>query len=201
MLYMPGLSYIQNRGQLPGKMTFLKGIHTMKSKLSQKFTTSVIVFFIIICFVPALAIAGNPVEQRQGKEREMKGHHGPSLGIWRNPQMVQKLALTENQVKQIKDMDFSFRERHLTLKAQLDSFHLQLDKAFFTESIDDTAVLKIAQKISDVRGSMFVLSVESRLSLGKILTADQIKKMSLYDMQPERKGPGHCGERKPCRQG
>lgn len=166
----------------------------MKSKLSQKFGTCVIVFLITVCFIPALALAGAPGVQRQGRGFEMKGHHGPVLGIWRNPQMVQKLELTENQVKQIRDTDFTFREKHLVLKAQLDSFHLQLDKAVSNYRVDDTAVLKIAQAVSDIKGKLFVQNVESRLALGKILTADQIKKINLYDIQPKRKGPGQSGE-------
>jgi len=171
----------------------------MKSK-NQKLSTSVIVLLITICFIPTLALAGTPGNQhRQNNGVEMKGHHGPSLGIWRNPQMVEKLALTENQVKQIKEIDFTFREKHQVLKAQLDSVHLQLDKAFSADRIDETAVLKIAQEVSDVESKLFVQNVESRLALGKILTADQIKKMRLYDIQPKRKEPGHGGERKVAR--
>jgi len=162
----------------------------MNSKWSKKFTTGVIVLLIMVCFIPVLALAGAPGDQRQGKGFDMKGHHGPFLGIWRNPQMVQNLEITENQIKLIRDTDFAFRENHLVLKAQLDRFHLQLDKAVSNDKIDDTAVLKIAQEISDVKGKLFVRNVESRLALGKILTADQIKKMNLYDMQPTRKAPG-----------
>ena len=170
----------------------------MKSKLSQTFITGVIVLLVTICFIPALALAlaGTPGDQRQGRGFEMKDRHGPVLGIWRNLQMVQKMELTENQVKQIRDIDFTFREKHLALKAQLDSFHLQLDKAFSNDSVDDAAVLEIAQAVSDVEGKLFVQNFESRLALGKILTADQIKKMNLYDMQRKRKVPGQGGERK-----
>ena len=171
----------------------------MKSK-NQKLSIRFIVLLITICCIPALALAGTPGQQRQGKGFEIKGHHGPFLGIWRNLQMIEKLALTENQVKQIKDIDFTFREKHLVLKAQLDTFHLQLDKAFSTDNVDDTAVLKIAQAVSNIESKLFVQNVESRLALGKILTADQIKKMSLYDIHPKRKGPGHGGESKPARQ-
>ena len=168
----------------------------MKSKLNQKFSTGVMVLLITAFFMPVLALAGASGDQRQGKGFEMKGHHGPVLGIWRNPQMVQELELTENQVKQIRDTDFTFREKHLVLKAQIDSFHLQLDKAFSNDRVDDTAILKVAQAISDVRGKLFVQNVESRLAFGKILTADQIKKMNLYDMQPKRRGPGQGGKHK-----
>jgi Spy/CpxP family protein refolding chaperone len=161
----------------------------MKSKLGKNFSTGVIVLLITVCFIPVLALAGAPGDKRQDKGFDMKGHHGPVLGVWRNPEMVQALELTENQVKQIRDTDFTFREKHLVLKAQLDSVHLQLDKAFSSDRVDDTAVLKIAQAVSKVKGKLFVQNVESRLALGKILTAEQIKKMNLYDMQPKRKGP------------
>ena len=168
----------------------------MNSKSSKKFGTGVMVLLITVCLIPALALAEASGDQRQSKGLEMKGHHGPVLGIWRNRQMVQKLELTENQVKQIRDTDFTFREKHLALKSQLDNFHLQMEKAFSNDRVDDTAILKAAQAISDVRGKLFVQNVESRLALGKILTADQIKKMNLYDMQPKRKGPEHCRKHK-----
>lgn len=173
----------------------------MKSKLNKKLSPHIIVVLITLCFIPALALAGTPGEHRQDKRVEMKGHPGSPLAIWRNLQMIQDLALTENQVNQIKDIDFTFREKHLVLKAQLDSFHLQLDKAFSADNVDDTAILKIAQEVSKVQSKLFVQKVESRLALGKILTADQIKKMRLYDIQPQKKGPGHGEERKPAKIG
>ena len=164
----------------------------MNSKLSKKIGSGVMVLLITLCLIPALALAEASGDQRQRKGLEMKGFHGPVLGIWRNRQIVQNLELTENQVKQIRDTDFTFREKHLVLKSQLDNFYLQMEKAFFNDRVDDTAVLTAAQAISDVRGKLFVQNVESRLALGKILTADQIKKMNLYDMPPKRKWPEHC---------
>ncbi len=163
----------------------------MNSKWSKKFTTGVIVLLIMVCFVPALALAGAPGDQRQGKGFDMKGPHGPILGIWRNPQMVQNLELTENQIKQIKDVDFTFREKCLALKAQTDSLRLQMDKALSDDIFDNTAVLSTAKKISDMQGKMFVQEIESRLALGKILNADQIKKINLYDMHLQRQGSRH----------
>lgn len=171
----------------------------MKLKLNQKLNTSVMVLLILTFFIPALALAGTPGEQRQDRVVNMRGHHGPFLGIWRNLQIVQELNLTENQVRQIKDIDFSFREKHLVLKSQLDSAHLQLDKAFSNDSVDDTAILKIAQTVSDAESKLFVQTVESRLALGKILTADQIKKISLYHIQMNRKGPGRDRDRRPAK--
>ena len=160
----------------------------MKSKLFKKTGTTVMVLLITVCFIPAIVGAFAPGDGRQDKGFGRKDHHRSDLGIWRDPQMVQKLELTENQVKQIRDADFTFREKQLELKEQLDGFCLKMDKAFSDDVVDDTAVLKMAQKIADVKGKLFIRNIESRLALGKILNADQIEKLKLYDMHPKRKG-------------
>lgn len=183
----------------------------MKSKLSKKFGTGIIVLLITICFIPAFAGAFAPGDGKHDKGFDRKDRHRPVLGIWRDPQMVQKLGLTAEQVKKVRDADFAFREKHLALKAQLDNLGLQLDKAFSDDVVDNTAVLALAQKISDVRGKLFVQNIESRLALGKILNADQIKKLKLYGMHQRRKHPGpweksisghdwleRSGDAKPC---
>jgi len=105
--------------------------------------------------------------------------------------MVQDLGLTEDQVKKIRDADFTSREKRLALKVQLDSLRLEMDKAFSGDTIKDAAVLSLAQKISDVKGKMFVQGIESRLLLGKILNADQLEKLKLFKMQRKRKGRSH----------
>ncbi|MCP4623791.1 MAG: hypothetical protein GY850_09705 [bacterium] len=106
----------------------------MNSKLSTKFGTGVIVLLITVCFIPAIAGAFAPGDGRQGKGFDRKDHHRSALGIWRDPQMVQELELTTEQFKQFRDADFTFREKRLALKAQLDSLRLQIDKAFSDDS-------------------------------------------------------------------
>jgi len=161
----------------------------MNSKLSKKIGTSVVVLLITVCFIPAMAGAFAPGDGRQDKGFDRKGHHRSALGFWRNPQMVQKLGLTSEQVKKVRDADFAFAQKRLVLKAQLDSLRLQMDKAFSNDVVDNAAVLSLAQKISDIKGKMFVQNIESRLALGKLLNADQIKKLKLHDMHQKRKGP------------
>lgn len=91
--------------------------------------------------------------------------------------MVQKLELTEEQVKKLKDADFASREKRLELKARLDRLHLEMDRAFSADSVDQEAVLQLAEKIADVRGNFFIQDIESRLVMGKILNADQTSKL------------------------
>jgi Spy/CpxP family protein refolding chaperone len=164
----------------------------MNSKLSTKIGTGVMVFLITVCLVPAIAGAFAPGDGRHDKGFGRKCLHRSVLDIWRNPQIIKDLKLTDTQVEKIRDMDFSFHEKSLALKAQLDRLRLQMDKAFFEESVNDAAVLKTAQKISDVKGKLFVQRVEARLALVKILDADQVKK--LHEMHPRKKSPGLWGK-------
>jgi len=163
----------------------------MNSRLSKKLGTGVVVLLISVCFIPAMAGALATGDGRQGKGFDSKGHHRSALGIWRDPQMVQKLGLTAEQVKQVRDADFTFREKRLQLKAQLDSLRLQMDKAFSDDIVEDKAVLSLAEKISDVKGKMFIQKIEARLAVGKILNADQINKLKLYNMHPKKQGLKH----------
>jgi Spy/CpxP family protein refolding chaperone len=160
----------------------------MNSKLSKKFGTGVMVLLITVCFIPAMAGAFAAGDGRQDKGFDRKDHHRPALGIWRNPQMVQELELTTEQVKQLRDADFTFREKRLALKAQLDSLRLQIDKAFSDDIVDNAAILSLAEKISDVKGKMFVQKIEARLAVGKLLNADQIKKLELLDRCQKKQG-------------
>lgn len=163
----------------------------MNLKLSKKLVTGVAVLLITVCFILAIAGAFASEDGKHGKGFDMKDRHRPALGIWRDPQKVQKLELTAEQVKQLRDADFTFREKCLELKAQLDSLRLQMDKSFTEDVIDDTAVLSLADKITDVKGKLFIQKIEARLAVGKLLNADQINKLKLYDMQPKKQVRKH----------
>jgi Spy/CpxP family protein refolding chaperone len=157
----------------------------MNSKLSKKFDMVAIILLISVCFIPAIAGAFAPGDGRQDKAFDRKDHRRPALGIWRDPQMIQKLELTIEQVKQLRDADFTFREKHLELKAQLEDYRLKMDKAFSDDTVDSLAV---AEKISDVKGKMFVQKIEACLAVGKLLNADQIKKLELLDRCRKKQG-------------
>jgi hypothetical protein len=55
------------------------------------------------------------------------------------------MSLTDEQVRQPRDADFISIERHLALTDQLDRLHLQIEKAFSAETLDEAAVLETAQ--------------------------------------------------------
>jgi len=154
----------------------------MNSNLRQKFFTGAMVFLVMVFFIPTFAGAFTPGNCMPHKGFGMKRHHVSPLGIWRNPKMVQELGLTDEQVKRLREADFAHREKHLKLKSQLDGLHLQLEKLFSADPVDEPDVLKLAQKISDLKGKLFVRKIESRLAVGKLLTADQLKKLKIFNL-------------------
>jgi len=160
----------------------------MNSKLSKKFGTGVIILLTTVCFIPAIAGAFSPGDGRQGKAFDRKDHHRSALGVWRDPQIVQELELTKEQVKQLRDADFTFREACLVLRAQLDNLHLKLDKVFSDDILDNAAVLSLAEKISDVKGKLFIKDIESRLAIGKLMNAEQIEKLKLHNIHLKKQG-------------
>lgn len=171
----------------------------MNSNLRQKFFTGAMVVLVTVFFIPAFAGAFTPGNCTSHKGFGMKRHHVSPLGIWQNPKMVQELGLTDEQVKGLREADFAHREKHLKLKSQLDGLYLQLEKLFSAESVDEAKVLQLAQKISDLKGKLFVRKIESRLAVGKLLTADQLKKLKMFDLRHHAKHGKMHGKRKHCR--
>ena len=146
-------------------------------------------FFMAAGSLPVMAGASakTAVWHKGGMERHR--HHRPPLGIWHDPQMVQKLELTEAQIKKLRDADFTSREKRLGLKAQLDRLDLQMEKAFSSDTVDQKTVLKLAEKIADVRGSLFIQRIESRMTLREILNADQMNKLKQLLWQKKKRNP------------
>ena len=107
--------------------------------------------------------------------------------------MVEKLALTDEQVDQLRELDFNHREKKQASKAELDNLRLQMDKAYTEENVDKAGVRQTAEKIADVKGRMFMEKTEARLALQDILTAEQMDKLQQYRM--ERKRQGRQGQR------
>jgi Spy/CpxP family protein refolding chaperone len=154
----------------------------------KKTGTAAIIILIAICFIPAVAAAMGPGKRGAGQRSGMAGHFQHGLGIWRNPQLVQALELSDEQVGQLKEADFDYREERMSLRAELDGLRLQMDKAFSGDTADDTQVRSLAEKISVVKGKLFVQKIEARLMIAKLLNADQISKLKMYDAKPRNRG-------------
>ncbi len=155
----------------------------MNLNLRKKLFTGAMVLLITAFFIPTLAGAFTPGNHKPDRGFGMKRHHRLPLGIWQNPKMIQELGLTDQQIKGLREADFAHREKRLQLKSKLEGLHLEMEKLFSVESVDESAVLQIAQKISDQKGNLFVRKIESRLAIRKLLTEDQLKKLKRFDFR------------------
>lgn len=139
--------------------------------------------------LPAMAGGSAKADDWQKRGVERVNHLRPALGIWRDLQIVQKLELTEEQVKKLRNADFASREKRLVLKAQLDHLYLEMDKVFSAETVDREAVRQLAEKIPDVKGNLIIQYIDSCLAMGNILNADQINKLKQLSGQQKKQIP------------
>ena len=161
----------------------------MKAALGKKVGAGVLVLMMTVCFLPAIAGAFAPGEGRPGEGFERPNHGRLALGVWRSPRAIEKLQLTEAQVKQLRELDFATREKILPLKAQIETCRLKMDKAFTEDSADRKTVLTQAKKLVDLKGKIFVQHIEARLVVKEILTADQLKELKSLPKQKKERGP------------
>lgn len=153
----------------------------MNSNLRLKFLAGIVVFLLTAMLFPALAGAITPGTCVPDKGFGRKRHQVSPFGVWRNLKMVQELGLTDKQVEGLREADFALREKHLELKSRLDGLHLQLEKLFSQDPVNTSAVLHLAQKISDLKGKLYVQKIESRLAVGKLLNPDQLKQLQTFE--------------------
>jgi Spy/CpxP family protein refolding chaperone len=115
------------------------------------------------------------------KRRNMPPFHISPCGIWQDPEMVQDLGLTGEQMKALRDADLLFIDKHLELKAQLERQHFEMEKAFSAEILDEVTVREVAKKIADLEGKLSIQFIESLLAREKILNSDQRKKLKAFE--------------------
>jgi len=161
----------------------------MGTVLRKKVGASVLVLMIMVYSMPAIAGAFAPGYGKPGKGFGRPDYHRPALGIWRNPQVIEKLQLTQDQVKNIRDLDFSHRENVLPLRSQIEANRLKMDKAISEDTVDPKTVLSLAEKIADLKGKIFVRNIESRLAVKEILTDDQTNELRRLFRKQKKRGP------------
>jgi Spy/CpxP family protein refolding chaperone len=175
------------------RLTTGKGENTMKIKLRQKTDTRIVMLVVAVCLAIIIipyAVGASPWSEEREKRGGMpdKGRHRQPLGFWQDQQAIEQLELTDEQVQQLQDADYTSREKHLEVKTRLDQLRLQMEKAFSSEARDKKAIRQLAKEMAGVDGQLFVQKIEDRLSLDSILTSDQIRKLERTRMYRKRGG-------------
>lgn len=158
-----------------------------------------------VLFMPLVAVAQAPAQQpadgaAPSKVRRREpgvvyartpgpapdAHKRPDLGAWwKNSEVVQELALSQEQVSQIEQAFFEHRLKLIDLKAAVEREETRLQPLMEADQIREAEIAAQIEKVVSARGSLEVANVMMMVSIRKVLTVDQWKKLEA--MQQERR--------------
>ncbi len=105
-------------------------------------------------------------------------------GFWRNPQLADKLALSQEQVKSLRDIDYGFLTKAIKLRAELDQLQLAHEK-LAAEKKDAEAQAAI-EKLAQLHAELFRLHAEAKTAAAKALKPEQ---MAVLESSPDPMAP------------
>lgn len=157
----------------------------MKTKGNRNFMKLAVLMLVGIFLVPSLALAYRygPGKWERGMGSCMMSMRGAGFCVWNNPEMVEKLELTDEQVNGLKEADFALREKLLEKRSQMNHLKLEMQKAFAKQNTNDSEILELGEKMAGIQSEMFMNRVESRLELKNILTDEQFQMLETTPMR------------------
>ena len=108
---------------------------------------------------------------------------------WRNPEMVQKLALNADQQKKIEDIFQQHRLKLVDLDATLKKEEITLEPLMAADTPDETKTLAEIDKVAQARAELEKANARFLFGIRRVLTPDQWKKLQ-ENARPEGGGPG-----------
>jgi len=138
---------------------------------------------------------GGPPPMREGPG--MEALRGPQGRWWGNPDLVQKLGITNDQVKRMDDILQQHRLRLVDLHANLDKQELLLDPLVNADQPDEARILAQIDKVAQARADLEKANARMLLDIRRVLTADQWQKLKTE--RPAAPRPGRGGPPAPGR--
>jgi Spy/CpxP family protein refolding chaperone len=96
---------------------------------------------------------------------------------WRNPDMVQKLALNSDQQKKIEDVFQQHRLKLVDLDATLQKEEITLEPLMAADSPDETKTLAQIDKVAQARAELEKANARFLFAIRRVLTPEQWKKL------------------------
>jgi Spy/CpxP family protein refolding chaperone len=118
-----------------------------------------------------------------GKGKRGHGFHGQGPHFWKNPQMVEKLGLTDEQLAQFEAISEGQKENVQAIHDEMRTAKQGLDEAI--DSGDETAIESAKAEVSAAHDKMLDFKVAHKAEVSKILTEEQREMLQEYK--------GKCG--------
>jgi Spy/CpxP family protein refolding chaperone len=107
------------------------------------------------------------------------GHGGHGKDPFRHVlKFAGALGLTDTQISQIKNVKFEFAKEQIMLKARHEIAHMELDKLVHSGEVKEAEMRSIADQITQIKSKKIHGMVDAKISLLKLLTPEQRKKIS-----------------------
>ncbi len=115
-----------------------------------------------------------------GKSYGSKHSHG---GKFSSPFMhvlasKEELGLTDAQIDQINDAEFEYKKVTMRAETEHDIAHMELDRLVHSGDTNETRIRELADLISQSKSKKIHAMAEAKISILKILSAEQRKKVS-----------------------
>jgi Spy/CpxP family protein refolding chaperone len=147
---------------------------------------------------PAPAYGGQPPKAKKWVDSGMM-HGGERMGTpmgfpfgawWKDPDMAQKLSLTDDQSQKIEATFQNFRLQLIDLHANLEKQEAMLQPLVDVDQPDESKVMAQVDKVAQARASLEKANAQMMLAIRRVLSPEQWKK--LQERSPGRR---HFGER------
>ncbi len=132
--------------------------------------------------VTMMASANEPAEQAGRQDLAKRPGRGEMMGggemmMLMRPAMVKQLELTSEQQSQMAAVVNSASNEMSSLRSSMQTLAKKQAELMGAETIDENAVLQLADEIGKVRSDMAKMQIKQMLAARKILTAEQRLKM------------------------
>ena len=125
---------------------------------------------------------GGGVTMRSNRPPLEQAFGGPGLQgrWWDNPQVIDKLKLTDDQRKQFDRILQEHREHLIDLRANLEKAELELEPLVRDDQPNESAILAQIDKVAQARAELEKANARYLLALRGKLTADQWKQVQEF---------------------
>lgn len=103
--------------------------------------------------------------------------HGPMGEWWKNPELAQKVGLSDEQTQKLDKISYESQLQMIDLRATLEKEQLMLGQQLQADRPNEDAVLGQVDKVSQARAAVERARVQTMLATRNVLTADQWKKL------------------------
>ncbi|UWZ82055.1 Spy/CpxP family protein refolding chaperone [Occallatibacter riparius] len=132
-------------------------------------------------------------EHRPPMERAL-GAHGPHGRWWNDPQVIEKLNLTDDQRKSMDDILQQNRDGLIDKRAGVEKAEGALEPLISADQPNESAILAQIDKVAQARAELEKANARFLLALRAKLSPDQWKQLQAIRSERHR-GPGPAGTR------